>query len=156
MALTQVRAPQQGQEVVGAKKGGGSTGAALGGIIGGAFGAVAGAATGGGGNIPGAVVGGIGGAAAGAGVGQKIGDIVQPGSQGTAIDRRVASQSQPEMYHSERSEQLRQSLAALQQQPPEMQKQYATPLMTAYINSLANDNAGHPLPGEQPQQPGVA
>lgn len=155
MALVQVRPTQQGQEVVGAKKGGGSTGAAIGGVLGGVAGALGGLATGGGGNIPGAIVGGMSGAAGGAAFGQKVGDIVDKPSAGTAIDRRVASNAPPEMYHSERSDQLRQSLMALNNSPPEMQQQYGAPLVTAYMSSLANDHTGMALPGQQPQ-PGVA
>ncbi len=152
MALTQVRAPQQGQEVVGARKGGGSTGAALGGIIGGVAGGIAGYASG---NVPGAIVGATSGAGGGAALGQKLGEAVDKPSQGTAIDRRVASQTAPEMYHSERSDQLRQSLMALNNSPPEMQQQYGAPLVTAYLSSLANDHTGMPLPGQQPTN-GVA
>ncbi len=154
MALTQVRAPQQGQEVVGVKKGGGSTGAAIGAVIGGVAGGIAGYASG---NVPGAIVGATSGAGGGGALGEKIGNAVDKPSQGTAIDRRVASQAAPEMYHSERSDALRQSLVALNNAPPEMQQQYGGHLVSAYLSSLANDHTGLAMPGEQQQPPaGVA
>ena len=144
MALVGVRPTQSRQEIVGAHKGGAQTGqlagAAIGGAVGAYFGGPAGA---------------VGGATAGGNLGGMVGNAVAPAKEGTAIDRRVASQAPAEVYHSERSDQLRQSLAALNTQPPEIQQQYSQPLVTAYLSSLANDHTGMALPGQQ-QQPGVA
>ncbi len=155
MALIGVRQNQTQQEVTGARKGGGSTGAAIGAVVGGVAGGMAGYAAG---NAPGAITGAMGGAAGGSAFGQKVGDMVDKPSNGTAIDRRAASQAPAEMYHSERSDALRQSLQAMNNQPPEIKQQYTGTLVAAYLSSLANDHTGMALPGEQQQQPpaGVA
>lgn len=146
MALNSVqyRPPDQ-TKVVGAHEGGGRTGQIIGGAVGGVAGGMAGFATGG---PAGAVAGGIGGAAGGAALGGTIGNMVAPPSAGTtAIDRRLSMQ-QPQLFHSDRSEALRQSLIALSQQPQELKDAYSQPLIAAYVSSLANDHTGMTLPGQ--------
>jgi hypothetical protein len=69
-----------------------------------------------------------------------IGEMAAPSRQGeTAITRRLQAPG-PQIVHSEQSNQLKQSLMALQQQPPEIQAQYQAPLVTAYMQSVAKDN----------------
>lgn len=119
-----------------AKSGGGQFGQAAGAVIGGVIGGVAGAAAGGVGAAPGA----LGGAAAGAGLGGALGNAIDPARGGQdAITRRLESQA-PQIQHSQQSEALKQSLLSLQTQPPEIQKEYAPPLVQAYVASIARDN----------------
>lgn len=119
------------------KKGGGQTGQALGAAIGGAIGVAAGGGLTGG---TGAAAGGMAGAATGASLGSAIGEKINPTTQGsTAIERRIQAQ-QPEIVHSERSDKLKESLMALQSQPPEIQQQYLPTLTQGYIASVAEDN----------------
>lgn len=153
MALVGIQQPQARSKVVGQHEGGGKTGTAIGMAAGGAIGGILGSA----GGPLGAAGGAITGAAGGAALGNTIGNLVAPPSAGhEAISRRVDSM-QPQFYHSDRSEALRQSLMALSQQPQEIRSQYERPLTQAYVMSLANDNAGHPLPNQDYQyNPGVA
>jgi len=154
MALVQVAKPRQKTTIEGAHDSGGRTGTAVGAVAGGIIGGIA-AGVGSGGSAT--ALGAMQGAAGGAALGNTVGNFVAPGSSGhEAIDRRAAAAAQgPEMYHSERSDALRQSLTALNSQPPALQQQYGAPLVTAYLSSLANDHTGMALPGQQPQ-PGVA
>lgn len=119
------------------KKGGGQTGQAIGAVLGGVVGGMAGSTTA---NPAGVYAGAMGGAATGASLGSAIGEKINPTTEGTtAIDRRIQSQ-QPDIVHSERSEKLKQSLVALQSQPPEIQQQYLPTLTQGYIASVADDN----------------
>ncbi len=133
----QVIGPQDEVKTTSSKKGGGKFGTIVGGTIGGAVGAIAGTV-----GAPGAgtVAGGIAGAAGGAAVGGAIGEMVQPSRAGeSAITRRLQSQG-PQIVHSEQSEQLKQSLMAIQTQPQYIQQEYMAPLVTAYMKSVAQDN----------------
>ncbi len=106
------------------------------GTVGGIAGGVAGAATG----PAGATVGAIGGTAAGASLGNTLGEMIQPGRAGsTAIERRAQAPG-PQMIQSESSQKLRDSLMALHEAPQQAKQQYAQPLLTAYMQSIANDN----------------
>lgn len=131
MAIQQVQYVGPSDQMTGKK--GTAGGAGVGSQIGAAVGAIAGAATTGG---AGAVQGGLTGAAAGGALG---GWIDPAKADTTAIQRRIQS-SGPQIVHSEQSEQLKQSLVALQQQPQDVQHQYAAPLIKAYIQSVAQDN----------------
>lgn len=111
------------------REGGGKEGQMLGAAVGGIVG---GMASGGSGAMTGA--------SAGAGLGAMAGQAVDPGQANTqAMQRRVDSAG-PQIVHSEQSEKLKQSLMALQSQPPEIQQQYQAPLVHAYIKSIAMDN----------------
>lgn len=137
IAPVQMVGPQDQVKTTSGRKGGSRTGQIIGGIIGGAAGAAAGTVA-----APGAgtIAGGIAGAGGGASLGGTIGDMISPGKQeSTAVTRRIQS-SGPQLYHSDRSEQIKQSLMALHSQPAEIQQQYAPPLTQAYIMSLAQDN----------------
>ncbi len=115
------------------KSGGGKTGSMIGAAIGGTVGAIAGAGT------PASIAGGIGGAAGGAALGNTIGNWIDPAKEGsTAVTRRIQA-SGPQIFHSEQSDTLKQSLMALHTQPPAVQKEYAMPLTQAYLSSIAKD-----------------
>lgn len=93
----------------------------------------------------GAATGGAG-AATGAGLGQTLGEALVPGTPATqtnAMSRRVDAQG-PKVFHSQQSDELKSSLMALKQAPPEMQAAYQAPLTQAYVTSLALDNPKKP------------
>jgi hypothetical protein len=55
------------------------------------------------------------------------------------MNRRVDAQG-AKVFHSQQSEELKQSLMALNQAPPEMKAAYQAPLAQAYATSVAMDN----------------
>jgi hypothetical protein len=118
------------------KAGGGGIGSKVGMVAGGVIGGLAaGAGTGGVATAQGAMVG----AGAGAALGGAVGNMVSPERAATtAIDRRA--QAAPQMLQSEQTQQLKSSLLALKQQPPDVQAQYQEPLSQAYLKSLMADN----------------
>ena len=128
-----------GVQVVGPVAKGGSSGkesgAKKGQVIGSVIGGVAGGVASGG-NPAAAMAG----ASAGGTLGGMAGDRIQPAQQGSSAMQRRIDQSAPQLVHSEQSEQLKQSLMALKQQAPEIQQQYAAPLVKAYVQSIAQDN----------------
>jgi hypothetical protein len=135
--------PPEKVSTSGGKKSGGKLGGQIGAVAGGVVGGMAGAVVGAGAPpaAPATIaLGAAGGAALGNGLGTMIGEQVKPGREATtAIDRR-AQQTSPQLIHSEQSQQLKQSLVALQQQPPEVRQQYHVPLAKAYIQSVGLDN----------------
>ncbi len=139
MALNAVQIVQRPDDVKtkSAHKGGGEFGSVVGGVIGGVAGAMAGTAAGGPG--AGTVAGGMAGAAGGASLGSTVGNWIDPARQeSTAVSRRIQAAG-PQLYHSEQSDTLKQSLMALHSQPPEVQREYAMPLTHAYLSSIAKD-----------------
>ncbi len=138
MALNAVQTIARPDDVKTSKghKGGGQFGSVVGGVIGGVAGAMAGTVA-----EPGAgtVAGGMAGAAGGAALGNTIGNWIDPAREGsTAVTRRIQAAG-PELYHSDQSNTLKQSLVALHSQPPAVQKEYAMPLTQAYLSSIAKD-----------------
>jgi hypothetical protein len=104
-----------------------AAGAALGGM----------AATGGTAAI---AMGAMGGAGAGASLGGLIGEKVKPTKeQSTAIDRRIAAGTPAQATGSQK---LRDSIMALHEAPPEVRREYAQPLVSAYLTSLAKERSG--------------
>jgi hypothetical protein len=80
------------------------------------------------------------GGATGAGLGGMIGEAIRPTKEGSSsIERRLASLG-PQMIQSDTSQKLRGSLMALHEAPPAAKQQYAQPLLSAYMTSLAKDN----------------
>ncbi len=139
MAYNQVQyvPPPPVEKKSGGKKGGGAFGAAVVGAIGGVVGGLAGAATGG---PAGAAAGAMGGAAGGAGLGQMLGNAIMPAKgPSTSIERRMEAAG-PQVMQSEQTQKLKQSITALHSQPDQVKQQYASPLVQAYMVSLANDN----------------
>lgn len=133
MALNQVQyvAPAPEMRTTKGKSGGGKWGSAIGAVAGGIVG---GMATGG--------AGAIGGAAAGSSLGGMLGNAISPATQGsTAMVRRSESLGAPTIPHSDRSEKLKQSIMALHTQPDEIKQKYASPLVSAYMKSLGDDNS---------------
>ena len=127
--------PQDEVQTKKARKGGGEIGTAIGAVAGGVVGAMAGTATGGPGwgTAQGAMLG----ASGGGSLGGQIGERISPSRQeSTAITRRMAAPGMQPMQ-SENSETLKQSIMALRTQPPEIQKEYAKPLVDAYMTSVA-------------------
>ena len=154
MAVNQVQmiAPQDSGRTSGGRKSGGKVGSQIGTVAGGVIGGLAAAvptaaavAATGGAAAPVApstiALGATTGALAGNALGGMIGESVQPGREG-AIQRRIQSNAAPQVQHSEQSAQLRQSIMALHSQPPEIQQQYAQPLVQSYMASIANDKKG--------------
>jgi hypothetical protein len=93
--------------------------------------------------------GGPGAAMTGGALGNTLGEALVPGtpaSQSSAMNRRVDAQG-AKVFHSKQSDELKQSLLALNQAPPEMQAAYKAPLAQAYATSVALDN-----PAQKPQQ----
>lgn len=80
--------------------------------------------------------------AGGAGLGGTVGGIVDPAKADQAAMQRQAQAGQTQLLHSEQSQQLRDSLMALHEAPPEITNQYGPQLMQAYVQSLHNDNIG--------------
>ncbi len=119
------------------KKGGGRAGQVIGGVIGGTAGALAGFGTAG---PAGAVAGGIAGTASGEALGGVIGERISPSKQGETVMTRRLQAPGPQIVHSEQSEQLKQSLMAMQAQPQDLQQEYMAPLVKAYMQSVAQDN----------------
>ncbi len=125
----QFMGPNDKQTTVQGKQGSGKFGQAAGALLGG----VAGGAAGG----PG---GAIAGASTGASLGGMAGNALDPAvADKTAIQRRIQS-SGPQYQQSENTMKLKDSVLALRTQPPEIQQQYAPPLVQAYVTSLAHDN----------------
>ena len=121
-----------GPAATGGSKGresGAKKGQVIGSVIGGTVGAFAGGPTGA-----------MAGASAGGTLGGMAGDRIQPAQQGSSAMQRRIDQSAPQLVHSEQSDQLKQSLMALREQAPEIQKQYSAPLVKAYVQSIAQDN----------------
>lgn len=132
MALQAVQtiAPQDKVKSSGGRKGGDKFGAIAGAIGAGAIVASGGAAA------P-AV---LGAAGTGAALGGLAGGAIRPERQAsTAIERRMQTQG-PQLVHSETSEKLKNSLMALHEAPAVAKRQYAQPLLTAYMTSVAQDN----------------
>lgn len=149
MAFNQVQyiGPKDKVTTTPGKKGGGKLGGMALGAVGAVAGGMAGFATGG---PAGAVAGGMAGAAGGAALGERVGEMIAPGrAEASAMERKVDTQG-AEVFHSEQSDKLRQSLMALNTAPPEVQAEYKAPLATAYMTSVAMDN---PKPGQQPGAP---
>jgi len=118
------------------RPGGGGIGQKIGAVAGGVIGGMVGSA---GGPLAGAQ-GAMMGAGAGAGLGGLIGETVSPATQGQNAMQRRAEAMQPQIRHSEQSEQLKQSLVSLKQAPPDIQQEYAPHLARAYVTSVAKDN----------------
>lgn len=151
MAFNQVEyiGPKDKVTVTPGKKGGGKVGGMLGGAVGGVAGGIAGFA---GGGPAGAVAGSIAGAAGGASLGERLGEMVQPSrAETSAMERKVGARG-PEVFHSEQSDKLKQSLLALQSAPPAVQQEYKPVLAQAYMTSVALDNPAKNAPG-QPMRP---
>lgn len=78
--------------------------------------------------------------AGGSSLGGTVGEMVSPSKQGTsAMERRLEAPG-PQIIESDQSKQLKQSLISLRQAPPDVIEQYRTPLVQAYVTSLAKDN----------------
>lgn len=122
------------------REGGGKLGRDIGGVVGGVAGGVVGMASGG---PAGAAVGAMGGTVAGANFGSMIGERIKPTrEEKTAIDRRVNSQA-PQMMQSDSTEKLKQSIMALQSQPPEVRQEYMKPLIEAYAMQAKQNQGGN-------------
>jgi uncharacterized protein YcfJ len=141
MALNSVQmiGPQDEVKKTGGKSGGGKWGKAIGGAAGGVAGGMAAATVSGG---AGTAVGATSGALAGAALGEAIGNgIAPPRQESTAINRRIQSQG-PQMIQSDRTAQLKQAVAALHQAPPQIQQEYAKPLVAAYMQQVSQNGGG--------------
>lgn len=87
-------------------------------------------------------MGAISGAGAGSALGGLLGERVRPGREAsTAVERRLQGAG-PQLIQSEASHKLKDSLAALREAPVEAKREYARPLLSAYLASLAKDNGG--------------
>lgn len=138
MAQNAVQFIQRPEEVTTTKgkAGGGKWGQIAGTLGGAALGAAATVATGGA-AAPAIAMGALGGAGAGGALGGGIGEIIKPTKEGsTAMERRMQAMG-PQIQQSQHSQQLKQSLVALQSQPDHIKAQYAKPLVDAYMTSAA-------------------
>jgi uncharacterized protein YcfJ len=128
----QVVGPQERAIERRAKKGGSAMGAAVGAVAGGAIGSFAPGV--------GTAAGALAGASAGSSLGGQIGNAIDPARQGSTSIERRAEAGVPQLQQSDKSEQLKQSILALQSQPPNLQKEYAPVLVDAYMTSVAQAN----------------
>lgn len=139
MAFRPIQVTPRVEQGSSGKKGGGGLGQVLGAVGGAALagGAAAAAPATGGATLPIAAAA-LGGAGGGAGLGQLVGEQISPTKQGSgAMERRLAT-TMPMMDNSGAAQaKIRDSLVALQSQPPQVQQQYAQPLVNAYLKAGA-------------------
>jgi uncharacterized protein YcfJ len=111
-------------------KGGSGMGQAIGAVAGGVIGsAVPGAGT---------AAGAMAGAAAGASLGGMIGNMASPATATkTAMERRAEVPGVPQLQSSDKTSTLKESIMALQKQPPQVQQEYGPLLVDAYMTTVA-------------------